>query len=124
MFEIGFGELVLIFVVALLVFGPNKIPGLVRDVGYWVGRFRGFVSGVRGEVETELRKHDEWQRLIEEQADIVKRNVSDAVEDTRRVAVDATVKTPSTEVPPMPEAIPPPETPTTPAIATHESAKK
>ncbi|MDH4275622.1 MAG: Sec-independent protein translocase protein TatB [Gammaproteobacteria bacterium] len=80
MFEIGFGELMLVFVVALLVFGPNKIPGLVRDIGFWVGRFRGFVSGVRSEVETELRKHDEWKRLIEEQAEIVKRNVVDAIE--------------------------------------------
>ncbi|MEK6747678.1 MAG: Sec-independent protein translocase protein TatB [Pseudomonadota bacterium] len=87
MFEIGFGELVLVFVVTLLVFGPNKIPGLVRDIGFWVGRFRGFVSGVRSEMETELRKHDEWKRLIEEQAEIVKRNVVDTDNPTQPNAV-------------------------------------
>ena len=116
MFEIGFGELVLVFVVALLVFGPNKIPGLVRDVGYWVGRFRGFVSGVRDEVETELRKHEHWQTLIEEQAEIVKRNVNDAfnptvaAEQKPPVAVEATPEIPPPEAAakPVPLAAPKP----------------
>jgi Tat protein translocase TatB subunit len=38
MFEVGFSEMLLIALVALLVLGPNKLPKLARDVGRWAGR--------------------------------------------------------------------------------------
>ena len=40
MFEVGFSELLLIFAIALVVLGPQKLPKLAQQVGRWVGRAR------------------------------------------------------------------------------------
>jgi sec-independent protein translocase protein TatB len=40
MFDIGFSEILVIFVLALIVLGPEKLPRVVREVGRWVGRAR------------------------------------------------------------------------------------
>jgi len=66
MFEIGFWEIVLIFLVALIVVGPERLPGLVRSVGFWVGKARRIVSQVRNEVEQELRI-EELKRSVGQQ---------------------------------------------------------
>ena len=54
MFDIGFWELCLIAVMALLVFGPEKLPGAARSAGLWIGRARRFISTVKQEVDREL----------------------------------------------------------------------
>ena len=54
MFDIGFWELAIISIVALLVMGPEKLPGLIRDVSKWARMVRRFVSETRREIEREL----------------------------------------------------------------------
>jgi len=54
MFDIGFWELAIISIVALLVMGPEKLPGLVRDVSKWTRKIRRFVAQTRNEIEREL----------------------------------------------------------------------
>lgn len=66
MFDIGFWELAIIGVVALLVVGPDRLPGLARDVGRWVGRIRRFVTSVRSDIEQELRA-DEIKKMLQDQ---------------------------------------------------------
>lgn len=61
MFDIGFAELLIIAVVALLVLGPEKLPTAVRTLGLWVGKFRRTVSGIQAEISEELRL-DELRR--------------------------------------------------------------
>ena len=55
MFDIGFWELLVIAVVALLVAGPEKLPGLVRDVGRWTAKLRRYVMQAKYELEQQLR---------------------------------------------------------------------
>ena len=55
MFDVGFSEIVLIAVVALVVVGPEKLPKLARTLGALVGRVRGYVATVKGEVEREMQ---------------------------------------------------------------------
>ena len=50
MFDIGFWEMTLIGVIALMVIGPERLPGLVRTVGLWVGRIRRYVAQVRDDI--------------------------------------------------------------------------
>jgi sec-independent protein translocase protein TatB len=58
MFDVGFSEIVLIAVVALVVVGPERLPKLARTLGALVGRMRGYVATVKSEVEREMQFED------------------------------------------------------------------
>jgi sec-independent protein translocase protein TatB len=66
MFDFGFWELVVVGVVALLVVGPDRLPGLARQLGTWVGNTKRFVSSVRADIERELQS-EELRRMLDEQ---------------------------------------------------------
>jgi sec-independent protein translocase protein TatB len=66
MFEIGFWEIFLIVILALLIIGPERLPGAARTAGYWVGRVRRYIEGVRNEVEQEFDV-SEFKRLMHNQ---------------------------------------------------------
>ena len=65
MFDVGFQELFLLGVIALLVVGPERLPGLARTVGVWVGKAQRLVGQVRADVERELRA-DEIRKSMKE----------------------------------------------------------
>lgn len=81
MFDLGFSEIMLIMVVALVVVGPERLPGLARKAGYWVGRFRRYVINVRSEIERELNA-DELRSMLTKQEDEI-RELRDMLQDTR-----------------------------------------
>jgi Tat protein translocase TatB subunit len=54
MFDIGFQELVIIFVVALLVFGPEKLPEVGRTLGKWMIEIRKGIQNAKVQVESEF----------------------------------------------------------------------
>lgn len=54
MFEVGFTEIVLILGLALLVLGPEKLPGLAQKVGRWTGRARSMARQLRAQLEQEV----------------------------------------------------------------------
>ena len=61
MFDIGFAELLIVAVVALVVLGPEKLPTAARAAGLWIGRIRRTLSGIQNEISEELRI-DEMRR--------------------------------------------------------------
>ncbi len=70
MFDIGFWELGLIGVVALLVIGPERLPGVARSAGKWIGTAKRFMSSVKNDINAEVSKTDELKRLLEEQTNL------------------------------------------------------
>jgi len=68
MFDIGFSELLVIAVVALLVLGPERLPKAARFAGLWVRRARAQWYSVRSELERELAA-DELKRSLRETQD-------------------------------------------------------
>ncbi len=66
MFDVGFLELLLIGVVALLVLGPERLPRAARTAGKWIGRGRRFVGSVKADIDREI-KADELRQLLEKQ---------------------------------------------------------
>ena len=54
MFDIGFTELMVIFVVALLVVGPERLPAVARKIGMYIGKMRRSFQSIKDEVEQEL----------------------------------------------------------------------
>lgn len=95
MFDIGFMELALIGVVALVVIGPERLPGVARTVGRWMGSARRFMNSVQADINLEVSKADELKRLLEEQTQI--QSVHEILEQT---PVDAD------ERKPVPRAVP------------------
>ena len=66
MFDIGFPELVMVAVIALLVIGPDKLPGVARTAGKWVGRARRFVGDVKTDIDRELKQEELKKALAED----------------------------------------------------------
>lgn len=58
MFDFGFQELILIFVVALVVLGPKRMQQLAQTVGRWVGKARGMARQFREQLESEVNLED------------------------------------------------------------------
>ena len=46
MFDVGFWEILLILVLALVIIGPERLPSAARKAGFFVGKARRFVEGV------------------------------------------------------------------------------
>lgn len=63
MFDIGFLELVMVGIVALLVLGPERLPHAARMTGAFLGRMTRMVQSVRDEVEREVNIHEMQQRI-------------------------------------------------------------
>jgi sec-independent protein translocase protein TatB len=58
MFDIGFSELLVIGVVALIVIGPEKLPRMARTVGHLAGRLQRYVSDVKADINREIELED------------------------------------------------------------------
>lgn len=66
MFDVGFSELVLMAIVALVVLGPEKLPHTARVAGAWVGKIRRTVSNMQAEIEREVSAQEMRDRLQKE----------------------------------------------------------
>jgi sec-independent protein translocase protein TatB len=56
LFDIGFQELAIIFLVALLVFGPEKLPEVARTMGKWFGEIGKSIQSARAQMEQEFHE--------------------------------------------------------------------
>ncbi len=70
MFDIGFSELLLFGVIALIVLGPEKLPQAARTAGQWYAKIRRTVSNLQSEIEAELDLAETRQQMKEELAKI------------------------------------------------------
>lgn len=66
MFDIGFSEMVIIAVVALVVLGPERLPRVARQAGQWIGKLQRYVSDVKSDINRQMEL-DELRKL---QADV------------------------------------------------------
>jgi sec-independent protein translocase protein TatB len=81
MFDVGFFELLLIGVVALLVVGPERLPRLARTAGMWLGRGRRFLNSVKQDIDREI-KADELRQILDKQRQ--SNPLHEIVEDTKK----------------------------------------
>jgi sec-independent protein translocase protein TatB len=88
MFDVGFSELLLCFVVALVVLGPQKLPAVARALGRWTARARSYVSNLSIELERETGGATSLKRDLGEAARAL-REGADAVKDDLRKLGDA-----------------------------------
>ncbi|MCX7960034.1 MAG: Sec-independent protein translocase protein TatB [Burkholderiales bacterium] len=77
MFDIGFSELLVIGVVALIVIGPERLPRVARTVGHLMGRLQRYVADVRADISREMEM-EELRRMrasIEQTASTIESTV-------------------------------------------------
>ena len=125
MFDIGWSELLIIGIVALIVIGPKELPGALRTLGQWMTKIRRMASEFQGQFQDAMREA-ELAELKKEMDDMAAKAQSygqfDPLEDVRKdveksmelPSLDAPTSTTPTEVAttPTPEA-PTPDMPTT-----------
>ncbi|MBU1235744.1 MAG: Sec-independent protein translocase protein TatB [Gammaproteobacteria bacterium] len=77
MFDIGFSELALIAVVALIVVGPERLPKVARTAGHLLGRLQRYVSDVKADINREMQVEDlkKLQQQVAEQAKDMEQSV-------------------------------------------------
>ena len=63
MFDVGFSELIMVGLVALLVLGPEKLPKAARIAGFWLGKARSTIAHVKTELKQELHAEEMRQLL-------------------------------------------------------------
>lgn len=105
MFDVGFSELLVIGVIALMVVGPERLPKLARQAGFWVGRARRMVSDVKADIDREINRADltkdfnEVKNVIHETkseiesattnvADTINKQSADIKQDVESIATD------------------------------------
>lgn len=129
MFDIGWGELVVIGIVALIAIGPKELPAVLRTIGTYMGKIRRMAGEFQGQFQEAMREAE--MADLKKQADDLTSSVSnftsyDPMADVRKgiesvstsepAATDAAATTPSAEAAsPPPIDVPPPAAPDAPA---------
>ncbi|MDD2770094.1 MAG: Sec-independent protein translocase protein TatB [Methylococcus sp.] len=65
MFDIGFTEMLLVGLIALLAFGPERLPKVARETAYWIRKARRTLASVRAEIEQEMELQELKQSMQE-----------------------------------------------------------
>ncbi|HTF01083.1 MAG TPA: Sec-independent protein translocase protein TatB [Bradyrhizobium sp.] len=123
MFDIGWSELVVIAVVALIAIGPKELPGVLRMVGQWMGKARKMAAEFQGQFQEAMREAEmaDLKKTFDEVKEAatgftdgnvmtsLQKDVGDAlrIDDIDKPAVSAT-DTPAIEPPVMPTTPEPP----------------
>ena len=95
MFDVGFSEMIVVAVVALVVIGPEKLPKVARTLGHLVGRLQRYVNDVKADINREmeleeLRKlKDEFQRSAQDIEQTIHGELETARNEVRATADQA-----------------------------------
>lgn len=101
MFDFGFWELAIVLVVALIVVGPDKLPGLAIKVGRWVGKAKQYLHTVRADIESEIKAAELKEMLEKQQSEIteLRSMLSDTSKEVQNSIADLTKTEPSKQPP-------------------------
>lgn len=89
MFDVAFSELVVIALVALIVIGPEKLPRVARTFGLLAGRLQRYLTGMKAEVEHELKMHElrSLEAEVRQGASAVESGVTRTVEELGKESI-------------------------------------
>ena len=105
MFDIGFSELMVIGLVALIVIGPEKLPRMARTVGHLAGRLQRYVSDVKADINREieldeLRKmRDSMEKAATDMQSSVQQELNKTETDLNKTVQDVVEDKPATVAP-------------------------
>jgi sec-independent protein translocase protein TatB len=122
MFDIGWSELVVIAVVALIAIGPKELPGVLRMVGQWMGKARKMAAEFQGQFQEAMREAEmaDLKKTFDEVKEAASGFSGGNVMTSLQKDVSAALKIEDIDKPVSP-AIEPPAVPTTPEAPTAET---
>ena len=117
MFDIGFSELMVIALVALIVIGPERLPRVARTLGHLAGQLQRYVADVKADInrEVELDELRKMRDSMQEAATGFESSVNSELQKTEtelNQAVEGKVETPLSPAPEQTPVSPPPESAT------------
>ena len=78
MFDIGFSELVVVGLIALIVLGPKRLPEVARTAGRWMGQLRRFIADVKLDLDREIHSEELSElRTLKQELDSTRRLMQD-----------------------------------------------
>lgn len=103
MFDIGFSEMAIVAVVALIVLGPDRLPKVARQAGQWLGKLQRYVSDVKSDInrQMELEELRKLKTEVQQAASGIEGAVQSAVNDTQAEfnSISSTLQSPGAETP-------------------------
>ena len=79
MFDFGYWEIVVIFVITLIVVGPEKMPALARKAGLYAGKIKKFVSKIQNDINNEIKSEELKEQLtIKDEESLLSQTVEEA----------------------------------------------
>lgn len=85
MFDLGFSEILVIGLVALIVIGPERLPGVARTIGHLLGRLQRYVSDVKSDIQREMQIEElkKLQQQVEQSARELETSVRGQIDSVR-----------------------------------------
>lgn len=131
MFDVGFSELILISLVALIVIGPQRLPAVARTVGHLLGRLQRYVNDVKSDISREMQLEElkklqeqvasqarDMEKQVNEQMSSVETELNASIAqgiEEKAESVDQVAQAEADTVPPAPALPDAPATPEKPA---------
>lgn len=83
MFDIGFSEILMIAVVALIVIGPQRLPKVARTLGHLMGRAQRYVNGIKADITREMSLDEmrQFEQKAREQVDSAEQSFNQATQE-------------------------------------------
>ena len=101
MFDIGFIEIMIVSMVALIVIGPERLPHVARTAGHLLGRLRHYVSSVKHDIQNEIRLEElrNMHASIKEATDSIENSVRQEVDQLKSLSETGNTATPPSPTP-------------------------
>ena len=115
MFELGWQELIILMLIALIVVGPKDLPRIVKTAGQWMGKARGYardfqrtieeaadateIDSIKKEIDEANRELSTARRDVNEGADAVKKDVAESTDSVNKMLNEDVVPSAETAAP-------------------------
>ena len=90
MFDFGMWEIAVIFVITLIVVGPEKMPALARKAGLYVGKFKKFVTRIKDDINSEIEAEELKEELsVKNEELVISQTLDEAKSDIDEIKHEA-----------------------------------
>jgi sec-independent protein translocase protein TatB len=123
MFDLGWGKIIIIAVIALVVIGPKELPAVLRTVGQWMGKIRRMAAEFQGQFQEAMREAEmaDLKKSIDAITDAT-RGIGDPLSTVTSKIESAFADKPATTAPAEPSAFATPSQPATSSVTGETAA--